>query len=104
MIVVDTNEMSKMPAAQQLALSSGDVRSYLNATCPLGPDGKTHEWRIWDKSVNASNESALWQAALKRAEGKPTPWIVVSNGTTGYEGALPANAADLLTLLKKYGG
>lgn len=104
LITVDSNNLSKLPVTQQLELSSADVRSYLDKTCPVGPDGKTHEWRIWDKSVNAANESPLWQEALKRSEGKPTPWIIVSNGTTGFEGALPPNSADLLTLLKKYGG
>lgn len=106
LMVVDSSATSKLPAAQQLALTSGDVREYLNQHCPLGPDGHTPEWRLWDKTTDAANESPLWQAALKRTEGKPMPWIIVSNPDKGggYEGQLPANAADLLALLKKYGG
>ncbi len=95
-----------LPADQQLVLTSGDVRAYLNATCPVGADGHTPEWRLWDSTVNAANEAPLWQAALSRANGKPLPWIIVSNPAKGggYEGPLPANAAALLSLLKQYGG
>lgn len=104
LMLVDSATPSTLTADQQLALTSGAVRAYLNDHCPLGPDGHTHEWRLWDKSVDAANEEPVFQTALKRAEGKPMPWIIVSNGTTGYEGALPANADALLALLKKYGG
>lgn len=104
LMLVDTSK--SLPADQQLALTSGDVRAYLNATCPVGADGQTREWRLWDASVNATNESPLWQDALARAKGKPLPWVIVSNPDKGggFEGPLPANSAALLDLLKKYGG
>lgn len=104
LMLVDTASPSSLTADQQIALTSGAVRAYLNSHCPLGADGHTHAWRLWDKSVDASNDEPVFQEALKRAAGKPTPWIVVSNGTSGYDGALPANADALLALLKKYGG
>ncbi len=78
------------------------VRDYLNAKCVLGADNKTREWRMWDKDVDATAESQLWQDALKRPR-KSTPWIIVSNGKTGYEGPLPEGWVDTLALLKKYG-
>jgi hypothetical protein len=67
----------------------------------VGADGKTREWRIWDKDVDPSQESAVWQAAMKRPRAS-VPWLLVSNGKTGYEGPLPGTADDLLALLKKY--
>jgi hypothetical protein len=72
---------------------SPSLRDYLFAACPKGPDGKTPEYRIWPDAVDASGESKLWQDAYKLPRER-TPWIVVSNGTTGYQGPLPDNVAD----------
>lgn len=106
LIVVKEAELSKLPAGQVTALTSTAVRQYLNAKCAVGPDGETKEWRIWDSGIDASNESALWQDALKRAAGKPLPWLIISNPGhgDGYEGALPADAGVLLKLLQQHGG
>lgn len=103
LIVYETSDLAKLPAAQTAVLTSAEVRGYLNDKCVAGPDGKNKEWRVFDKDTDVSRESKLWQAAMKR-ERKSVPWIVVSNGTTGFEGPLPANIADTLVLLKKYGG
>ena len=103
LIVYESAELPKYPAGQTNALYARIVRDYLRAKCVVGADGKTREYRIWDKDVDASAESALWQAALKRPRTS-TPWIVISTGKTGYEGPLPDSAEKTLELLKKYGG
>jgi hypothetical protein len=105
LIVYESAELSKLSPVQQAILFNKDMREYLNTTCPVGPDGKTREWRIWDKDVDASAESELWQAALKR-DRKSVPWIIVSNPDKGggYEGPLPATITETMALLKKYGG
>lgn len=103
LIVYETADLAKLPASQAAALTSSEVRNYLNSACVVGADGKTKEWRILDKDANLSNESQLWQAAMKR-DRKSLPWIVISDGTTGFEGPLPQNTADVLSLLKKRGG
>ena len=105
LIVYDAKQLSSLPKDQLNAMYSGDVRLFLNANCAAGPDGKTKEWRIWDVNENVSAVPKLWQDAHARAKGAKdfkAPWIIVSNGTTGFEGPLPANTDDLLTLLKKY--
>jgi hypothetical protein len=102
LVVYDTTKVTAMPAEQQSILFSKELRDFLNAKCPLGPDGKTHEWRIWDASVDATNDPS---AALKAAFSRPrasVPWIVASNGKHGFEGPLPATVADTLALLNKY--
>jgi len=106
LILTDSTSTTNLPPAQQMALFAQDVRQYLNSTCPTDADGQTKSWRIWPKSIDATGESQLWQDALKRgtANAKSYPWILVSNGKTGFEGPLPADAASLLDLLKKYGG
>ncbi len=102
LLVYEAADLARYPAGQVAALYSQEVRDYLNAKCPKGP-GQQPEWRCWDKDVPTANESATWQNAMKRPRAS-TPWIIVSNGTAGFEGPLPASVADLLALLRKYGG
>jgi hypothetical protein len=101
LIVYESSELGKMPPAQKAIIFTKDLRDYLNSTCVLGPDGSTKEWRIYDKDVDMSGETAVWQGVMKR--NHPTiPWIVIGNGKTGFEGPLPATVEDTLALLKKY--
>jgi hypothetical protein len=79
------------------------VRDYLRGKCVVGADGKTSEFRIWDKDVDAAADAKHWQDALKRPRAS-TPWLIVSDGKSGYEGPLPANVDETLALLKKFGG
>jgi hypothetical protein len=103
LVVIDG---AKLTAAQADALDGQAVRSYLNATCPPGPDGKTKEWRVWDKGTDPAAESKLWRDAFARTQGKALPFVIVSNPQKGggFEGPLPADEAALLALLKKFGG
>jgi hypothetical protein len=103
LMVYDSNAVGKMPVEQQAVLFAKSVRDYLDAKCVAGADGKTKEWRIWDKDVDATNETALWKTALARPR-TAVPWLVVSNGSAGYDGPLPGTVADTLAILKKFGG
>ena len=48
-------------------------------------------------------EEKAWQDAMKRPH--PTlPYLIVSNGKSGYEGPLPTSVDEAMTILKKYGG
>lgn len=103
LIVFDAATETSLPAAQQAVLYAKAVRDYLDAKCPAGPDGKTREWRIYPATTDVSAEGKVWAAAMgvKRAA---LPWVVISDGKTGFSGALPATVDDTLALLKKYGG
>ena len=103
LVVYESAELPKLPPQQQAVLYARSVRDYRDAKCAVGPDGKTREWRMWDKDSDASGEAKHWQDALKR-ERKSVPWIIVSTGKGGYEGPLPASVAETLALLKKHGG
>jgi len=103
LIVYETAELSKLPKEQLPILYGPAVRDYMTSKAAVGADGKTKEWRIWDKDVTTANESKLWQDAMARPR-TAVPWVIISNGKTGFEGPLPANEADMLTLLKKFGG
>lgn len=102
LIVFESADLAKMPPAQSAAIYSAKVREYLNANCVVGTDAhQTREWRMWDQDTDVSGESKLWQDAMKRPR-KSIPWVIVSNGRTGFEGPLPANADELLALVRKY--
>ena len=103
LIVYETAELSRLPAGQSAILYGGDVRGYLDAHCPKGPDGKTPEWRIWDQNVPTGAEAKFWQEAMARKRDK-LPWLVVTNGRATFEGPLPATVEETLKLLKQYGG
>jgi hypothetical protein len=100
-MLYQSSTVSSLPVAQSSILYDTSLRTFLDANTPVGTDGKTHEYRIWDPSVDASGDEAIWQAALKRPH--PTiPWLLISNGVTGFEGPLPGTVAETLALLQKY--
>lgn len=99
LIVEETAERAKLPAKQLNILFDKSIRDYLRAKC--ADSGK--EWAIWDKDVDTSNEPKLWHDVMKRPR-KSVPWLVISNGKTGYEGPLPGTVEETLKLLKQYGG
>lgn len=101
LIVYESGEASKMPEKQQQILYGRAVRDYLNGKCDVESDGKTRAWRIWDADVDASGESKTWQDALKRPR-QSVPWVIISNGKTGFEGPLPATVEEFMALVKKH--
>ncbi len=103
-VLIIYDQIATLGKEQQAILFTAQVRSYLNAKTPLGPDGKTREWRFWASSVNpAGDPSPVWAKAFARPRGK-APWIIISNGKTGFEGQLPASVSETMSLLQKYGG
>jgi hypothetical protein len=102
LIVYESAELAKIPAAQLAVLYSKDVRDYLNAHCDKEASGKAG-WRIWDKDIDASADLPEWQKAIKR-DRRQVPWIVISNPKTGCEVPLPATVDATMALLRKYGG
>lgn len=101
LMVYETAE--SLTPTQQAIMQGQTVRDWLNAHCVKGPDGKTAEFRIWDKDINTAGASPLWQAAMKRPRTK-LPWLLISNpGKGGYEGELPASVDEMIKLLNQYG-
>lgn len=99
LIVYDTGKV--IPAGQVSAINSKKVRDYLDAKTPVV--NGAHEYRVWETTEAGANDAKVWQDAAKRAAGKPVPYLIVSNGKTGYEGPVPNSEAEMLALLKKYG-
>lgn len=94
LILEETNDRGTLPAAQARIFTSTKVLGWLRTNAP-------DRWRVWDKDVDPSSVPAEFADALKVQRGG-LPWIVISNGTTGFSGPLPATEADTITLLEKY--
>lgn len=101
LMLCETRDLASYPKGQIVAIYDQSLRDYLSSACVKGEDGVTPEWRILDKDTDVSGDGKAWQEAMKRPH--PTmPWIVVSNGKTGYEGPLPADSAAIKALVQKY--
>lgn len=99
LIVYDSSDPTKLTKDAQAVIFGKSFRDFLNATCVVGADGKTKEYRIFDKDV--TGESKTWADAMSRPH--PTlPWLLVSNGKAGFEGPVTneADATKIITGLK----
>lgn len=88
-------------AGQQSAIDGKTVRDYLESHCAKEGSGKAY--RIWPVQEDFTGAPAVWQDAMKRPHPN-IPWLVVSDGKTGFEGPLPKTIAETMTIFKKYGG
>jgi hypothetical protein len=99
----EAGDQTSADPAQADLLTDPQVRAYLDGHCVV-QDGQP-AWRFLDLSDDdAAVMPTQWQTVIARARGKTTPWLIIDNGNATYEGPCPANAADLLTKLKEYGG
>lgn len=102
LIIEETSARSRLKESQLQILFSGTVRQYAKANCLKEKDG-TPSFRIYDPDTDVSKD-AEW---IRKAMAQPrdsTPWLIVTNGVTGFSGPLPENETALLELLKRYGG
>ena len=98
-VIYETAEIQTLPRGQQLIIRSQVVRDYLNTNCVKGADG-TPEWRFVDDDTEWTTESPISKATKRPRDS--IPWLIVSNGKTGYEGPLPATVDEFLALIGKY--
>lgn len=92
-----------LTTAQEGVVFGKKVRDYLQAKCVVGADNRTKEFRIYQTGIDTSAEVAWINNVMQRHPGQKS-WMVVSDGKTGYDGPLPANADEALTILTKIGG
>lgn len=103
LIVYETGD--NYPAAQAVVFTSGVIRDYLDRKTIKDQANPNGAYRIWDKDVNLNHPSVStsWKAAMARPR-QSLPWVVISNGRTGFEGPLPPDVPQTLALLRKYLG
>jgi hypothetical protein len=102
LVTYDAATVTKLPASQQSVLYSKAVRDALDAATPAGPDGKTHQWRMWAEGTDATGEGSGWAELMKRTHAAG-PWVIFAGDSgVAYEGPLPAAVPEMLALIQKY--
>lgn len=101
LILYESKDLDSTDPNVRAVLRGKPIRDFLNSVCVLGPDGKTHEWRIWDKDDDVTAAQPHWQEAMKRPR-TTVPWLIISNGKAGFEGPLPKTVTATQELIRKF--
>lgn len=99
MVVYETLDTGKLTKGQMAALLGEATRDWM-----LSKAAKVNgqpEIRYFDPDQKMGGESQLWKDAFARPR-QSLPWLLVSNGKTGYEGPLPKELPDILAILQKH--
>lgn len=102
LILYQDKDSVKLPPGQFGAIFGKPIRDYLNTHCKVGTDGLAG-WRIVDIDNDLSQMPKHFRDAVARNR-TGVPWLIVSDGKTGFEGPLPVSINETLTILKKFGG
>lgn len=98
--VLIVHDVSTALTLEHSAIMYGKAsRTYLDSVCVKV--GGVPDYRVFDKNAVLAGESELWKAAMTRPRTK-LPWLIISNGKTGFEGPLPATEKEFMELCKKY--
>lgn len=98
-LVVSERTGTPIPSDQQAILTSALVRQALSR-CEKGSNG-VPEFRFFDPDVDLSDQPQHWKDAMKLPRAS-LPWVIISNGKTGFSGPLPKDVDSFLELLKGY--
>jgi hypothetical protein len=98
LIVYETSAVSPQIAS---ILSAEAIRTYAREKCVK--DGTTPAFYTFDKDADTTKFFPWVGKAMQRPR-TTLPWILVSNGTSGFEGPLPGTVSETLALLRKFGG
>lgn len=92
LVVEETDSRGSLPASQIAVFGAKEIRDFMKSAGEL---------RILDEDQSVSTAEPWIQQAWKEPR-QTLPWVVMSNGTTGYSGPLPATVEDMMTLLRRY--
>lgn len=100
LIIEESAERSKLPVGQLAIILGESTREYLKANCTREDDGG-EAFRIYDQHTDVSDDYPVWKTAMERPR-ESLPWVIISNGKTGFEGPLPATPEEFISLCEKY--
>lgn len=100
LIVFESGDLPTYPSGQVAAMQGAELSDYLRAKTARDAENPQGAFRIWDKDVTTKT---AWKDVLARPRASH-PWVVISNGKTGFEGPLPKTGPEIMALLKKYFG
>lgn len=103
LILEEAEDRDQLPRSQLEAIDSamnGALRDWLDSVC--AKNGNAAEWRIIDKDEKLDFEADIWKQARAAAQPTAYPWVLISNGSAGFQGPLPADEASLKALIARY--
>jgi len=109
MIVQDAEYDEPLSAEMVATINSEAVDKYCDTHCEKDSAGVS-EFKKYMSDTATEMQSPAIRKALEVANAERIkanyrkPWITISNGKRGYSGPVPETEAELLALLKKYGG
>jgi len=93
LIVEETADRVKLPREQVVILQSTNIRDFVKQN--------NGYFRQTDDDSPLIYEDPRWAQVIQRPR-QGTPWIVVSNDKTWYEGPLPRTFAEAMALVQKH--
>jgi hypothetical protein len=101
-VLISYAKATLTPDQMSGVVNGREVRDYLEAKCVVDPDTKDKAYWIIPSSSDVSGCPGWVRDAWQKHPAGGS-WMVVSNGTAGYDGPIPATKAAALTILKQYG-
>lgn len=101
-IIEETADRDKLTPEQRAILTSVPLRQLLDTVCVKGPDGKTPEYRFFDKDADLTHETPLWQDVVKIQRDPAAPLWLIIGGRKGFNGPCPPTIAELMTLIQSH--
>lgn len=105
LIVYESGEATTLSAGQHNILYGTKVRDFLRTSTFKDQGNPNGAFRIYDKDIDLTSESTMWKAAMSVAPRTgPFPYVIISNGKTGYSGPIPAGMTpdEFIALVTKY--
>jgi hypothetical protein len=99
LLVEETDQRGSITPDQRDAILSTDPDSLRGYIKSVGG-----EFMVLDKDQADLQYAPKWAQDAYARPHPTTPWVVHSNGKTGFEGPLAEKRADILERAKKYGG
>ena len=97
LFIAETGE--QLPPAVADSFYSKLITDYLNTNC-IKAEGQP-EFRRFDPDTRFTNPQHRFAKAMARPRTS-LPWLIISNGKSGYEGPFPTTVEATLALLKQY--
>lgn len=89
----------QMPRDVEASFYSPEIAAFLNANC-IKVDGNP-DFRRVDPDTQFTDPNHRFAKALARPRAS-LPWLIISNGASGYEGPFPKTVAETLTLIRSF--
>ncbi len=102
LVIEETSDRGKLPLGQLnqiTATAPGSVVAFCRDKCIK--TATDSGFKILDKDDDPALLGEPWVSAWKN-KGDSVPWLLVSNGKSGFSGPLPATAKETLEIFGRY--